>query len=108
MAGISSILDDILKKAVPGFGQQTNYGATPSGANDPNRATVTNQTGYQMPATRPSGLTRAPASADLGLGDQITQQLADQEEERKKKMMGASHKLGGSVGDALGLSSGAY
>lgn len=52
-------------------------------------------------------LSLAPASADLGLGGQIHQQLADQEEERKKKLMGGS-KLGGSVGDALGLSSGAY
>ena len=64
--------------------------------------------GYGTPMMARKQLSLAPASADLGLGDQITQQLSDQEEERKKKMMGASHKLGGSLGDALGLSSGAY
>ncbi len=41
------------------------------------------------------------SGADLGLGDQISQQLADQEEERKKKMLAPKMGLGGP--DALGL-----
>lgn len=32
----------------------------------------------------------SPAAVDLGLGDQLTQQLADQEMERKKKIMGGA------------------
>lgn len=34
----------------------------------------------------------SPAAADLGLGEQLTQQLADQETERKKKLMGGAGK----------------
>lgn len=55
-----------------------------------------------------------PAVSDLGLGDQLSQQLDDQEEERKKKLLQASGKgqtLGGLLGqptsavNALGLGS---
>lgn len=40
----------------------------------------------------------SPAVADLGLGDQLTQQLEDQEAARKKKMLSANSTLMGSVG----------
>lgn len=40
-----------------------------------------------MPPTSGKNLSLAPAATDLGLGDQVQQQLEDQEAERKKKLL---------------------
>lgn len=55
----------------------------------------------------PKNYAISSAAADLGLGDQLTQQLADQEDERKKKLMTAGKgALPSAYGDGvMGLAS---
>lgn len=61
-----------------------------------------------MAQTARKNLALTPATQDLGLGDQITQQLQDEEEERKKKLLkGQSDVLGSASMALLGKASGA-
>lgn len=65
-----------------------------------------------MPGPQPlagKNIALSPAASDLGLGDQLVQQLQDQDAERKKKLMGAQQQaqspmgiIGGAV-QSLGL-----
>ncbi len=60
-----------------------------------------------MALANPKNLAISGAATDLQLGDQLSQQLADQEEERKKRLL---QQQGNNVlspaGAMLGLSSG--
>ena len=56
-----------------------------------------------MPPMNQKNYAMNPAVSDLGLGDQLSQQLDDQEEERKKKLLQAVARARPSVASSANL-----
>lgn len=54
-----------------------------------------------MPVTSNKNLALGPAAQDLGLGDMLQQQLADQEAERKKKALQGAMAQGKGLGNGM-------
>jgi len=98
MAGFASLFTtktfaDALSFAATGKMPNANAANSPTAA--PAQAQNTNMASTSRASKQLS------SGADLGLGDQISQQLAEQEDERKKKLLGS--KMGVGATDTLGL-----
>lgn len=86
------------------FTNPTVFGAIASSISGQPMSTFTNPQGSAASPTAASKKSAATgqAATDLGLGDQLKQQATDQEEEeRKRKMLGSVRS--GSAADTLGL-----
>lgn len=54
-----------------------------------------------MPVTSAKNTPLGPAAQDLGLGDMLNQQLQDQEEERKKKLLAQAQQASRGLGNNM-------
>jgi hypothetical protein len=57
-----------------------------------------------MPSTNVKNLPISPAASDLGLGDQLIQQIQDDDEERKKRLLAQANQAAGQGPGSLAMS----